>query len=383
MAMGGGRAKSPHPHPSRWPQPFSPAEPPDPSRPPRPGAGGMLRAGCPDSPQPLHDTLSPPARFAAEPPTPPAGIFPHTHRPPHPPPPGPLFFTNPGSGPHPARGLHAPPAPPGIQPPRQFPRCCPVALGGGAGGGCRGRGELSPGPATPVRLPGCGRCFFRLCPAPGHRSLPGVPDRPGVPEPPRGTGAAQRYRSLPGVPEPPRGTGAAGAHRVPTHRGASAGAAGAGLGAAALRSSPPCAAASRSPGPPPRGPAGGAACSPPRCRGERGPGLQLGKDPDPSPPPFLPPQSFLQWGMRAHPPLSQQPSLTCPKSLLLRGLCPPPPPPPRAFSSLGVAVSCIPGLHSRASTCTALLLPDPFLPPTLPSLLPGVLLAGCPSPLCR
>lgn len=243
--------------------------------------------------QSSHHAPSPPARFADDQRSPPAGTFPYT----------PSMVLCSVQIPDPARSPHGgciSPWPPRIHPPANPPRVLPWE---GARAGVPGFGGLSSGPAAPARLPGCGRCLLRLCPEPGHRSRRGA-------QPPPGSGAFQWYRSPPGhrsrprvreVPscpraEPPEGTGAAGTRRVPTHGGALA--AGTALGAAALlRSSPPRAVVSRSPGPPPRGPAGGAACSPPRCRGI---GTGTEAEEGPRSPPAL--QSPLQWRIWSHTP---------------------------------------------------------------------------------
>lgn len=159
-----------------------------------PQPAGVLWAGCPDTSPLSHDAPSPPARFAAEQPSSAAGIFPHAL------PSGSLFLTNPGSGPFSARGLAActPPRHAHIHTPTPPPANPPGVPRRPRWG--RGRvmpsGELSPGPAVPASLPGCGRCLLRLCPAPG----------------PPGCGAAMghrrcrtaRVRSRSEVPEPPR-----------------------------------------------------------------------------------------------------------------------------------------------------------------------------------
>lgn len=160
--------------------------------------------------QSSHHAPSPPARFADEQRSPPAGTFPYT----------PSMVLCSVQIPDPARSRHGgciSPWPPRIHPPANPLGCCPRR---GRGRGSRDSGGLSSGPAAPARLPGCGRCLLRLCPEPGHRSRRGA-------QPPRGSGAFQWYRSQPGhrsrprvreVPscppaEPPEGTGAAGARR--------------------------------------------------------------------------------------------------------------------------------------------------------------------------
>lgn len=341
--------------------------------------------------QPSHHAPSPPARFADEQRSPPAGTFPYT----------PSSVLCSVQIPDPARSRHRGciyllPSP--DSPSSESPLGAPLPSEGPRAR-VPGRGGLGSGPAAPARLPGCGRCLLRLCPEPGHRSRRGA-------QPPRGTGASQAYRShpghrsLPGVPEPPAGTGGAelpgcgAAQSYRSRRGAGA------AGARRYRptavpwppgpvSVPPLSSASPRPAPLPPAPPGrhrearpGGLRAPRPAAGEWGPGLRLRKDPD-SPPPLNP---HCSGGSGLTHPTSLQVSPTPrPKYLFLQGLPGPPTCPPQyCHLPPNTAISGIPGLRSPAPpvpTCRVLLLPDPFLPPTLQSLFPGVLLVGWPTAL--
>lgn len=177
-----------------------------------------LQSPCPGTPsQPSHHAPSPPARFADEQRSPPAGTFPYT----------PSSVLCSVQIPDPARSRHGGsiyPLPSPDSPSSGSPLGAPLPSEGPRAR-VPGRGGLSSGPAAPARLPGCGRCLLRVCPEPGHRSRRGA-------QPPRGTGTSQGYRShpghrsLPGVPEPPAGTrgaelpGCGAAQRYRSRRGA-------------------------------------------------------------------------------------------------------------------------------------------------------------------
>lgn len=155
--------------------------------------------------QSSHHAPSPPARFADEQRSPPAGTFPYT----------PSMVLCSVQIPDPARSRHGgciSPWPPRIHPPANPPRVLP-SEGARARVPGLGGAELRPGrprplawlrPLPPSPLPGAGTPEPPGCAAAtGQRSLPVVPEPAGAPEPPAGTGgaelpacgAARRYRS--------------------------------------------------------------------------------------------------------------------------------------------------------------------------------------------
>lgn len=206
-----------------------------------------------------------------------------------------------------------------------------------------------------------------------------VPEPSGAPEPARSTGAARGYgrcraarqRSRPKVPEPPRSRGRRSPPgpdppRCPGRRDRSR-----------CRRSPPLLPAPRRclllPRAASAGPGLGAACSPPRCRGT-GMGTSTKAEQGPRFPPSRPSIPTAAADLLSHTPLRcRSPQLPAP-NICSCEVCLAPTAPPTTMPSPVFLVSA--PQHPPLPTCRVLLLPDPFLPLTLQSLLPGVLLVG-------